>query len=57
MESADHWTRKIGHEFERSVEADYSMLLVRRIVELAESGLWETKRNALTQRRILEIRA
>jgi hypothetical protein len=57
MEGAETWTREIGHDFERSVEADYSTLLVRRSVELAEGGLWQTKRDALPQRRILEFRA
>ncbi len=57
MESAESWTRRIGHDFERSVEADYSMLLARRVAELAEAGLWQEKRASLTQRRILAFRA
>ncbi len=57
MESAERWTREIGHDFERSVEADFPMLLVRRIVELAESGRWEEKRASLPPRRVIRIRA
>jgi hypothetical protein len=57
MESAERWTREIGQGFERSVEADYSMLLVRRIVDLAASGQWEQKRSSLPARRVLRILA
>ena len=57
MESAERWTGEIGQGFERSVEADHSMLLTRRIIELARNGLWEEKRHSLPQRRVLRIRA
>lgn len=57
MESAQPWYDRDGGAFERSVEADYAMLLARRIVELAGEGRWEEKRSSLPARRVLEIRA
>lgn len=56
MESAQPWYDRDGGAFERSVEADYSMLLARRIVELAAQGRFEEKRSSLPKRRVLEIR-
>jgi nitrite reductase/ring-hydroxylating ferredoxin subunit len=46
-----------GGEFECSVEADASTLLVRRIVKLAAAGEWERKRVVLMQRRLVRVRS
>lgn len=55
MESAETWTAQAGNEFERSVEADYSMLLVRKIIALSQSGSWAQKRDSLQVRRVLHF--
>ena len=57
VESSQPWYDREGGAFERSVEADASMLLARKIVELASRGEWETKRSSLPQRRLVRVRA
>jgi phenylpropionate dioxygenase-like ring-hydroxylating dioxygenase large terminal subunit len=57
LESAEGWYGRVGHGFERSVEADGPGLLLRRIMALAAAGDWESGRNALPQRRVLTVRA
>jgi phenylpropionate dioxygenase-like ring-hydroxylating dioxygenase large terminal subunit len=42
--------------FEQSVEADACTLMLRRIVQLAHEGRWETERHALRQRRVVPVR-
>ena len=44
-------------DFEKSVEADASTLLARRIWELAERGAWEEGRTKLPARRVVHVRA
>jgi phenylpropionate dioxygenase-like ring-hydroxylating dioxygenase large terminal subunit len=55
LESAQRWYAQEGSDFERSVEADASTLLARRIVELAAEGLWEEKRFSLPRRRVVTV--
>ena len=57
VESAQPWYDREGGDFERSVEADASTLLARKIVALASRGEWETKRSSLPQRRLVRVRA
>ena len=57
LESAQPWYDREGGDFERSVEADASTLLARKIVDLASRGEWETKRSSLPQRRLVRVRA
>jgi hypothetical protein len=57
LESAQPWYDREGSSFERSVEADASTLMVRRIVELAAEGRWEEKRSSLPRRRVVTVRA
>jgi hypothetical protein len=57
LESSQAWYDQAGGDFERSVEADASALLARKIVELASRGEWETKRSSLPQRRLVRVRA
>ena len=57
VESAQPWHDREGGAFERSVEADASTLLARKIVDLASRGEWETKRASLPQRRLVRVRA
>jgi hypothetical protein len=56
LESAQSWYDK-NDEFERSVEADASTLLVRRICELASRGSWDEHRASLPKRRVVHVRA
>jgi phenylpropionate dioxygenase-like ring-hydroxylating dioxygenase large terminal subunit len=56
LESSQPWYDRAGDAFERSVEADGSTLLVRRIIALAARGEWEAKRASLPQRRLVPIR-
>jgi hypothetical protein len=56
-ESAQHCYTQEGSDFERSVEADLSTLMARRIVELAAEGSWEEKRSSLPRRRVVAVRA
>ena len=57
LESAQRWYTQEGSDFERSVEADLSTLMARRIVELAAEGSWEEKRSSLPHRRVVTVRA
>ncbi|SRR5712692_327472 len=57
MESSQPWYNREGSAFERSVEADASTLMARRIVELAAEGRWEEKRSSLPRRRVVTVRA
>ncbi|HXC56724.1 MAG TPA: Rieske 2Fe-2S domain-containing protein [Rhizomicrobium sp.] len=54
IESAERWR---GSFQERSVEADVSTLLVRRIVALAAAGRWDSEREKLPARRVVTVRA
>jgi phenylpropionate dioxygenase-like ring-hydroxylating dioxygenase large terminal subunit len=56
LESSQPWY-DAGGEFERSVEADTSTLLVRRIYDLAAQGSWEQHKTSLPRRRIVDVRA
>jgi hypothetical protein len=42
-----------GETFERSVEADATMLTLRRIVKAAEAGRWDPRSSGLPKRRIV----
>ncbi len=57
VESSQPWYDETGGDFERSVEADYTMLTARKIVELARLGQWQEKRESLQQRRVVSFRA
>jgi phenylpropionate dioxygenase-like ring-hydroxylating dioxygenase large terminal subunit len=57
VESAQLWYERDGDSFERSVEADASMLLARQIVQLAERGEWEQKHGTLRPRRVVQVRS
>jgi nitrite reductase/ring-hydroxylating ferredoxin subunit len=57
LEGAQLWYDTAGDEFERSVEADASTLMLRRMMDLAAQGRWETERAGLRQRRIVAVRA
>ena len=57
LESAQRWYDREGDNFERSVDADASTLLVRQIVTMAESGNWEEKRSSLPLRKVVTVRA
>lgn len=46
-----------GDDFERSVEGDTEALLLRKIVNLAESGKWNGKTSLTPRRRIVNIMA
>ncbi len=43
--------------FERSVKADASTLLARRIIALAEEGQWPQRSASLPARSVIEVRA
>jgi len=55
MESAQSSYEREGPGFERSVAADFPMILARRIHELAVQGQFEDKRAALPQRRVTRL--
>ena len=57
LESTQSAFEAEGHAFERSVEADAPTLLARRVYTLAASGLWETERQRLPERRIVKLRS
>ncbi|HEY4943069.1 MAG TPA: aromatic ring-hydroxylating dioxygenase subunit alpha [Rhizomicrobium sp.] len=57
LESAQRWRDRDGVLLERSVEADVSTLLVRRIVALAAAGRWDAERDRLPARRVVTVRA
>jgi phenylpropionate dioxygenase-like ring-hydroxylating dioxygenase large terminal subunit len=56
MESSQYWYDLVGDDFERSVEADYVTLLLRRIVAQAAAGTWQSAREGMTPRRLLTLR-
>jgi phenylpropionate dioxygenase-like ring-hydroxylating dioxygenase large terminal subunit len=49
--------RASADALERSVEADWSTLLLRRVVALAERGEWPEGRSSLPARRVVEVRS
>lgn len=57
LESAQHAYDRAGAEFENSVAADTSTLLVRRIIALAAHDRWPGARRTLPQRRVVSMRA
>ena len=42
LEGAQRWYNRDGEAFEHSVEADAAPLLLRRIIDLAAQGCWES---------------
>jgi phenylpropionate dioxygenase-like ring-hydroxylating dioxygenase large terminal subunit len=58
IESCQPWyDREPDARFERSVEADASTLMVRRIYEMALAGTWHEKWPSLPKRRLVDVRA
>jgi phenylpropionate dioxygenase-like ring-hydroxylating dioxygenase large terminal subunit len=57
LESAEPAYERTGGGFERSVAADTSTLMVRRIVGLAANGRWNRDDPSIPQRRIVRLRA
>lgn len=57
VERADPYYQVHGDDFECSVEADASKLMVRQIVRLAEAGAWDEKRSRLKPRRLIQVPA
>ena len=57
IESAQRAYDGEGVEFENSVGADTSTLLVRRIIALAAQGRWPSARGTLPHRRVVPVRA
>ena len=56
LEAAQPWYEgRADAGFERSVEADWSTLLVRRVVDLAARGLWPSAE--VPGRRVVEVRS
>jgi phenylpropionate dioxygenase-like ring-hydroxylating dioxygenase large terminal subunit len=55
VEQETHWYER-GDEFERSVEADFPMLMIRQIYRLAFAGEWKSKKDTLQQRRVIRVR-
>jgi hypothetical protein len=45
-----------GEKFERSVSADFVTVLVRRVMELAETGRWKEDHRQLPQRHFVHLR-
>ncbi len=56
LESAQMNYDRAGADFERSVPADFPLLLLRKAVALAASGEWESRRHELTQRKLVRVR-
>ena len=56
LESAQKNYDRAGADFERSVPADFPLLLLRKAVALAGSGEWEARRGELTQRKLVRVR-
>ena len=56
LEGAQPWQDR-DRAFERSVKADTSTLLARRIVALAEEGQWPQRSASLPARSVIEVRA
>jgi phenylpropionate dioxygenase-like ring-hydroxylating dioxygenase large terminal subunit len=58
LESSQPWyDREPEQRFERSVEADTSTLMLRRIHGMVAAGTWPEKWSSLPRRRLVEIRA
>jgi phenylpropionate dioxygenase-like ring-hydroxylating dioxygenase large terminal subunit len=57
LESAQLAYDREGARFERSVPADASTLLLRRILTFARAGSWERERARLVQRRVIQVRS
>ena len=57
LESAQPWYNGTSADFERSVSADASTLLARRVVALAAEGRWASERPSLPRRRVVTVRA
>jgi phenylpropionate dioxygenase-like ring-hydroxylating dioxygenase large terminal subunit len=45
-----------GADFERSVPADFALLLSRKVLALVRAGEWEARRSELTQRKLVRVR-
>jgi phenylpropionate dioxygenase-like ring-hydroxylating dioxygenase large terminal subunit len=56
LESAQSNYDREGDGFERSVAADTSTMLVRRIATLAAAGRWHSERATLPRRRVVRVR-
>jgi nitrite reductase/ring-hydroxylating ferredoxin subunit len=56
LESAQKNYDRAGSDFERSVPADYALLMSRKLLDLARDGNWESGRAALTQRKLVHVR-
>lgn len=56
LESAQKNYNRAGADFERSVPADFPLLLVRKAVALASQGEWDARREELTQRKLVRVR-
>ncbi|PRQ06469.1 Aminopyrrolnitrin oxygenase PrnD [Enhygromyxa salina] len=54
LEGGQPWYDRDGGQFERSVEADWSTIMVRQIVEQAASGQWPP--TELPRRRVISVR-
>ena len=57
LESAQLSHDREGDGFERSVAADTSTILARRIVTLAAEGRWQNERATLPRRSVVTVRA
>lgn len=56
VESAQKNYDRAGADFERSVPADFPLLLMRKAVALAADGEWESRRGELMQRKLVRVR-
>jgi phenylpropionate dioxygenase-like ring-hydroxylating dioxygenase large terminal subunit len=56
LESAQRNYDARGADFERSVPADYPLLLSRKILALARAGQWVPGRHELTPRKLVRVR-
>jgi phenylpropionate dioxygenase-like ring-hydroxylating dioxygenase large terminal subunit len=58
IESSQPWyDREPDPRFERSVEADASTLMVRRMYDMALAGTWQQEWSSLPKRRLVDVRA
>ena len=56
IESSQRWYDLCGDGFERSVEADYPTLLIRKIFHQALAGTWPAERDRFADRRLVHLR-
>jgi phenylpropionate dioxygenase-like ring-hydroxylating dioxygenase large terminal subunit len=56
LESAQKNYDRAGADFERSVPADFPLLLLRKALALVSNGEWECRRHELTQRKLVRVR-